>query len=84
MVNSELLRAVIHSNGYTQTDLADILGINQKTLRNKLKTGKFTGFEIEMMLILLDFTGFDPTEVMFSNWKEYKPLADNIIHHLST
>lgn len=81
MVDRNKLRAVLKSNGYTQSDMAYILGISQTSFSHKINDGNFTGREIELMCILLDFSGFDMTDVMFTEWKKYKPLADRIIHH---
>lgn len=81
MVSKDKLKAVLAYNGYTQQDMAYILGISPTSFSHKINEGNFTGREIELMIILLDFTGFDMTEVMFTEWKKYKPLADRVIHH---
>lgn len=83
MVSKEKLRAVMASNGYNQSDMAYILGISETAFSRKINDGDFTGREIELMCILLDFSGFDMTEVMYSEWRKYKPLADRLIHHKS-
>lgn len=83
MVDTKKLKAVLAFNGYTQSDMAYILGINECTFSRKIRSGEFTSREMELMCVLLDFTGFDMTDVMFSGWREYKPKADRLIHHKS-
>lgn len=80
MVSTSKLKAVMVANGFNQNDMAEILGMNQATFSKKLNSGHFDGPEIEMMLTVLDFDGFDPTEVFFTGWVAYKRKADKLIH----
>ena len=49
MVNKDKLRAVLKFNGYSQADMAYILGISPTSFSRKINEGNFTGREIELM-----------------------------------
>ena len=51
--------------GYTQKKLANVLGISERTLGNRLKRRCFGTDEIEIMIDVLDIA--DPMPVFFDN-----------------
>ena len=50
MLDVKALRAEIVRNGYTQATLAKELGMTDKTLCSRIKTGDFGVKEIEIMI----------------------------------
>lgn len=54
MVNANLLRAEWVKKGLNQKQVADLLGICEKTLGMKLKKGVFLSNEIEALISALD------------------------------
>lgn len=65
MVNSNKLKGLIVSNGLTQKDIAEKLGMTPKTFSLKLKKGVFGSDEIEIMIKLLDIS--DPVPIFFAD-----------------
>lgn len=53
------------SNGLTQKDVAETLGMTPKTFSLKLKKGVFGSDEIEVMIKLLDIS--DPVPIFFAH-----------------
>lgn len=64
MVNANLLRAEWVKKGLTQRQVADILGICEKTLGRKLKKGVLLSNEIEALIDALDIR--DPVPIFFA------------------
>ena len=57
MTNSDLLKGAIKSKGYTQEDVAKIIGISANTLSCKINNKRdFTSSEIDKLMKLLDIT----------------------------
>ena len=50
MIRTDELRGVIAKNGYSQSDVAKMLGITPKTFYEKMKKGVFGSDEIEIMI----------------------------------
>lgn len=64
MVKTDELRGVIAKNGYSQTDVAKMIGITPKTFYEKMKTGIFGSDEIQIMIEELDIE--DPMSIFFA------------------
>lgn len=64
MVKTDELRGVIAKNGYSQTDVAKMIGITPKTFYEKMKTGIFGSDEIQIMIEKLDIE--DPMSIFFA------------------
>ncbi len=63
MVKTDELRGVIAKNGYSQTDVAKMIGVTPKTFYEKMKTGIFGSDEIQIMIEELDIE--DPMSIFF-------------------
>lgn len=66
-VNAREVKAVLARNGKTQGDLANELGVTQRTLTNWLTKGVMPSTAIEYMLSHYDIE--NPTKVFFSEIK---------------
>lgn len=64
MVKTDELRGVIAKNGYSQTDVAKMIGVTPKTFYEKMKTGIFGSDEIQIMIEELDIE--DPMSIFFA------------------
>lgn len=64
MIKTDELRGVIAKNGYSQTDVAKMIGITPKTFYEKMKTGIFGSDEIQIMIDQLDIE--DPMSIFFA------------------
>lgn len=64
MVKTDELRGVIAKNGYSQTDVAKMIGVTPKTFYEKMKTGIFGSDEIQIMIEELDIE--DPMLIFFA------------------
>lgn len=64
MVNANLLRAEWVKKGLNQKQVADILGICEKTLGNKLRRGVLLSNEIETLIETLDIE--NPMPIFFA------------------
>ena len=64
MIKTDELRGVIAKNGYSQTDVAKMIGITPKTFYEKMKTGVFGSDEIQVMIEELDIE--DPMSIFFA------------------
>lgn len=53
MVNTNKLRGLIVENGYSQADIAKLIGIAPKTFYEKMSKGVFLSNEIEKMIDIL-------------------------------
>ena len=65
MVDANLLRAEWVKKGLNQKQIANILGICDKSLGAKLKKGVFLSTEIETLIAVLDIK--DPMSIFFAN-----------------
>ena len=63
MVDKNALRAAWVKKGLTQTQVAQMIGISDKTLGRKLKNGVFGSDEIERLIVKLDIS--DPMAIFF-------------------
>lgn len=64
MINTNKLRGLIVEQGYTQADVAKIIGIAPKTFYDKMKKGVFGSDEIQIMIDTLQIE--DPTAIFFA------------------
>ena len=64
MLDVKALKAEIVRNGYTQASLAKELGMTDKTLCSRLKTGDFGTKEIESLIDVLHLE--DPMSIFFA------------------
>ena len=65
MLDVNALKAEMVRQGYTQSSLAEALGITSRTFTNRLKSGDFGSKEIEMLIDLLKLK--DPMSIFFAN-----------------
>lgn len=65
MINTNLLRGVIATQGLSQRKVAKMLGITEKTFYEKMKKGVFTSTEIEAMMKILNID--NPKEIFFAH-----------------
>lgn len=64
MIRTNELRCVIAKNGYSQTDVAGMIGITPKTFYEKMKAGVFGSDEIQIMIDKLNIE--DPMRIFFA------------------
>ena len=64
MIKTNELRGVIAKNGYSQSDVAGMIGITQKTFYEKMKNGVFGSNEIQIMIDRLHIE--DPVSIFFA------------------
>ena len=64
MLNVPEFRAAMVRKGYTQKDIAKILGMSEKTLYFRLKNKYFGSDEIEKLISVLEIS--DPVPIFFS------------------
>ena len=50
MIKTDELRGIIAKNGYSQSDIATMIGITPKTFYEKMKNGVFGSDEIQIMI----------------------------------
>lgn len=65
MIAVNKLRGIIVENGMTQKEVAEKLGMSQKTFYNKMKKGVFGTDEVEKMVSVLSIE--NPTDIFFTN-----------------
>ena len=65
MLNVNEFKAAMVRKGYTQKDLAKILGMSEKTFYERLKNKVFGSDEIETLVTVLEIS--DPMPIFFSN-----------------
>ena len=70
MIDTNRLKGVIVENGYSQSDIAQKLGVTPKTFYGKMKKGVFDSDEIEKMVSLLKIE--NPMEIFFKQNVTYK------------
>ena len=64
MIKTNELRGVIAKNGYSQSDIAKMIGITPKTFYEKMKIGVFGSDEIQVMIDNLKIE--DPIGIFFA------------------
>lgn len=64
MFKANEFRAQLARKGMSQRRLADVIGIDEKTMITKVKTGKFNREEIEKIMDVLDID--DPRPIFFA------------------
>lgn len=64
MIKTDELRGLIAKNGFSQTDVANKIGITPKTFYEKMKAGVFGSDEIEVMIDMLHIQ--NPAEIFFA------------------
>lgn len=65
MIKTNELKAEIVKKGYTQQEMAKLIGISPKTFYEKMKKGVFGSNEIQLMIRHLDIK--DPIAIFFAN-----------------
>lgn len=63
MIRTDELRGVIAKNGFSQSDVAKMIGITPKTFYEKMKSGVFGSDEIQVMIEKLNID--DPMSIFF-------------------
>lgn len=63
MINRNALRGEIARNGFSQSDVAKMIGITPKTFYEKMKNGVFGSDEIEIMIDKLNIE--NPIPIFF-------------------
>lgn len=63
MLNVPEFRAAMARKGYTQKELAAILGISEKTFYERIKSKRFGTEEIELLIPVLGIS--DPLSIFF-------------------
>ena len=64
MIKTDELRGEIAKNGFSQSDVAKMIGITPKTFYEKMKSGVFGSDEIEIMIEKLNIR--DPMAIFFA------------------
>lgn len=64
VIKTDELRGVIAKNGYSQSDIAKMIGITPKTFYEKMKNGVFGSDEIQIMIDNLHID--DPLAIFFA------------------
>lgn len=64
MIKTDELRGEIARNGFSQSDIAKMIGITPKTFYEKMKNGVFGSDEIEIMIEKLNIQ--DPMSIFFA------------------
>ena len=64
MIRTDELRGIIAKNGYSQSDMAKMIGITPKTFYEKMKIGVFGSDEIQIMINELHIK--DPISIFFA------------------
>ncbi len=64
MIKTNELRGVIAKNGYSQSDVAGMIGITPKAFYEKMKNGVFGSNEIQIMIDRLHIE--DPVSIFFA------------------
>ena len=72
MIRTDELKGVIAKNGYSQSDVAGMIGVTPKTFYEKMKIGVFGSDEIQIMIEKLHIN--DPISIFFA-----KKLRINIM-----
>lgn len=64
MIKTNELKGVIAKNGYSQADVAEMIGVTPKTFYEKMKIGVFGSNEIQIMIDKLNID--NPMEIFFA------------------
>lgn len=64
MIRVDKLRGVIAENGFSQAEVAKMIGITPKTFYEKMKNGVFGSDEIQVMIDQLNIS--NPTDIFFA------------------
>lgn len=64
MIRTNALKAEIVRNGYTQEDIAKLIGVTPKTFYSKMKRGIFGSDEIQIMIDVLSIK--NPVDIFFA------------------
>lgn len=64
MIRTDELKGVIAKNGYSQSDVAGMIGVMPKTFYEKMKIGVFGSDEIQIMIEKLHIN--DPISIFFA------------------
>lgn len=64
MIKTDELRGEIAKNGFSQSDVAKMIGVTPKTFYEKMKNGVFGSDEIEIMIEKLNIR--DPMAIFFA------------------
>jgi DNA-binding XRE family transcriptional regulator len=64
VIKTDELRGIIAKNGFSQTDIAHMIGITPKTFYEKMKNGVFGSDEIQIMIEKLNIE--DPVSIFFA------------------
>lgn len=64
MIRTDKLKGLIVEKGYSQTDIAKMIGITPKTFYEKMKIGVFGSDEIQVMINELHIE--NPVEIFFA------------------
>ena len=70
MIRTDELKGVIAKNGYSQSDVAGMIGVTPKTFYEKMKIGVFGSDEIQIMIEKLHIN--DPISIFFAKEKLLK------------
>lgn len=65
MIRTDELKGIIAKNGWSQSDVAGMIGITPKTFYEKMKNGVFGSDEIQIMIDELHIE--DPVAIFFAN-----------------
>lgn len=65
MIDVNSLRGIIAKNGYSQAQIAYVIGITPKTFYAKMEKGVFTSTEIEILIQTLKIE--EPMAIFFTN-----------------
>ena len=64
MIKTDELRGIIAKNGYSQSDVAVMIGVTPKTFYEKMKNGVVGSDEIQIMIDRLSIS--DPMAIFFA------------------
>ena len=64
MIRTDKLRGLIAETGYSQTDMANAIGITPKTFYEKMQKGIFGSDEMQILIDKLDIK--DPAAIFFA------------------
>lgn len=65
LIRTDELRGIIAKNGYSQSDVAKMLGITPKTFYQKMRIGVFGSDEIQIMIDKLQIE--NPIDIFFAS-----------------
>ena len=64
LIRTDELRGIIAKNGFSQANVAEMLGITPKTFYEKMKKKKFCSDEIQIMINILKIE--NPCDIFFA------------------